>query len=927
MSNQVKIKRLSQAMLHFNVGQDEISQALKASGFDIDGSNVNLVLSKEMLDALYLKFSGFLEDKDLANLNVNSETKDTLEPTIEIKEAPPTKEPKEPEPIVVDKTEENLQEPKKEEPEKISSSYKIETPVIKGKLDLDKVNPKSKSKETKKSSPSNDIIIEAPVEVKTEENPQTEDLLIEAETTPEPSLPSEELNVAASENSVDQIEHVETKFVKLEGNKVLGTIDIDAINQREKKVQENLKQSKRTRIQKGKETKDASKQVFKFNNQDQKKIVEKKKKDPKDAKEKTKQEIEQGVSAKVIEETIKNTQAKLNSAISVSKRQKIRKQKREEIHEKIKANELDENEKILKISEFITLNDLASLMNMPANQIIAYCFSMGIITTINQRLDAEIIELIASEFDYELEFIAIEDNSHFEDDEDNQEDYEKRAPIVTIMGHVDHGKTSLLDYIRNTNVVNKEAGGITQHIGAYDVYVPSQDRKITFIDTPGHEAFTAMRARGAKLTDIAVIVIAADDKVMPQTKEAINHAQSASVPMVFALNKIDKDGANPDGVRTQLSEMNILVESWGGKHQEQEISAKKGIGIEELLEKILLEADLLELKANPKKLATGVLIEASLDKGRGYIATLLVTAGTLKVGDFIVCGSHFGKVKAMSNYLGQKLDEVKPGEPVQIIGLNGAPSAGEQFKQFTNESEAKSVANKRAQILREQGIRTKKHITLEEIGRRLALGTFKELNIIIKGDVDGSIQALSDSLDKLSNEEVQVNIIHTAVGAISESDIMLASASDAIVIGFNVRPSTQAKALAEKETIDIRQYSIIYQAIEEIKSAIEGMLEPSMEEKNTGVLEVREIFKIPKIGNIAGSFCNEGKIFKASKVRLIRDGIVIFSGELSSLKRFKDDVKEVVAGQDCGVSIKNYDDIQVGDVIEAYEEISIKRTI
>jgi translation initiation factor IF-2 len=552
---------------------------------------------------------------------------------------------------------------------------------------------------------------------------------------------------------------------------------------------------------------------------------------------------------------------------------------------------------------------------------------MGVVVSINQRLDAEIIELIASEYDFEVEFISIEDSNMIEEEEDDPADLESRAPIVTIMGHVDHGKTSLLDYIRNASVAKKEAGGITQHIGAYDVLVPKLDRKITFIDTPGHEAFTAMRARGAKLTDIAVIVIAADDKVMPQTREAISHALSANVPMIFAYNKMDKDGANPDGVRTQLSEMNLLVESWGGKYQEQEISAKKGMGIDDLLEKILLEADMLELKANPKKIATGTVIEASLDKGRGYVATVLVLGGTMEVGDFIVAGSCYGKVKAMTDHKGNKVKKVLPGEPIQILGLNGAPSAGEVVRQFNDEQEAKQIAYKRSQIEREQGIRTKKHITLDEIGRRLALGTFKELNIIIKGDVDGSVQALTDSLIKLSTDEIQVNILHRAVGAISESDVLLATASDAIIIGFQVRPSAQAKLLAEKEHIDIRHYSVIYQAIDEIKAAMEGMLEPTVEEKITGNLEVLEVFKIPKIGSIAGCMVKDGKVYRTSKIRIIREGIVVHTGVLDSLKRYKDDVKEVVHGQDCGLNIKNYNDIQSGDIIEAYEEIEVKRTL
>lgn len=608
-------------------------------------------------------------------------------------------------------------------------------------------------------------------------------------------------------------------------------------------------------------------------------------------------------------------------------RQKLRKKKRDDHAEKAQQLADIENDGKLKITEFITVSELASLMNKQPTELITFCFGMGLVVSINQRLDAEIIELLASEYDYEVEFISVEDSTEIEEEVDNPEDLTSRAPIITIMGHVDHGKTSLLDYIRNANVANKEAGGITQHIGAYDVKVPKHDRKITFIDTPGHEAFTAMRARGAKLTDVAIIVVAADDKVMPQTREAISHAQSANVPMIFAINKIDKPGANPEGVRTQLSEMNILVESWGGKFQDQEISAKSGLGIEELLEKILLEADMLELKANAKKLSTGTVIEASLDKGRGYVATVLVLSGTLNVGNFLVVGSNYGKIKAMYDHTGTKVTKVYPGEPVQILGLNGAPSAGEMFREFKDEQEAKNIAYKRSQLEREQGIRTKKHITLDEIGRRLALGTFKELNIIIKGDVDGSVQALSDSLTKLSTPEVQVNILHKAVGAITESDVLLASASDAIIIGFQVRPSAQAKAIAERESIDIRHYSVIYQAIDEIKAAMEGMLEPTVEEKVTGNIEIKEIFKITKIGTIAGCYVTDGKVTKTSKVRIIREGIVVHSGKLASLKRFKDDVKEVIHGQDCGLNIDNFNDIQVGDIIEAYEEIEIKRKL
>ena len=545
--------------------------------------------------------------------------------------------------------------------------------------------------------------------------------------------------------------------------------------------------------------------------------------------------------------------------------------------------------------------------------------------SINQRLDAEIIELVASEYERSIEFISASDQDVFEDTEDAEEDLKERAPIVTIMGHVDHGKTSLLDYIREANVVSGEAGGITQHIGAYEVNL--ERGNITFLDTPGHEAFTAMRARGAKLTDIAVIVIAADDDIMPQTKEAISHAQSAGVPMIFAINKIDKENADANKIKEKLSGMNILVEEWGGKHQSQDLSAKTGLNVDQLLEKILLESELLELKANAQKEAIGTVIEASLDRGRGYVATVLVQNGSLNIGDFIVAGGFSGKVKAMFDHRSQAKKSAGPAVPVQILGLDGAPAAGERFKVFATEQEGKQVATKRAQLDREQGMRTQKHITLDEIGRRLALGTFKELNVIVKGDVDGSTEALSDSLLKLSTEEIQVNILHKAVGGISESDVMLASASDAIIVGFQVRPSASARRLAEVEGVELRLYSIIYNAIEEIKAAMEGLLEPTVEEKILGNLEIKEVFKISRVGTVAGCMVTDGKIYRNAKVRIVRDGIVVYTGELESLKRFKDDVKEVVNGQDCGLNIKDYNDIKVGDVIEAYEEVSIQRTL
>lgn len=584
--------------------------------------------------------------------------------------------------------------------------------------------------------------------------------------------------------------------------------------------------------------------------------------------------------------------------------------------------------KKISVTEFIPVSELAGLLNISPNDIISYCMiNLGVAVSINQRLQADLIELVASEFGYDVEFINVTDNDKEEEETDRPEDLQPRAPIVTIMGHVDHGKTSLLDYIRNANIVAGEAGGITQHIGAYEVTLPDSGKQITFLDTPGHEAFTAMRARGAQITDIVVIVVAADDNVMPQTKEAISHALAANVPMIIAINKIDKPDANPDNIRQQLSNMNIIVEEWGGKYQCQEISAKKGTGVKELLEKILLEAELLDLKANPNRNASGSVIEASLDKGRGYVATVMVQKGTLKVVDMMVAGQYYGKVKAMFNERGAKVLKAGPSTPVQVLGLNGAPAAGDTFKVYTNEQQAKEVANRRATILREQGIRAQKHITLDEIGRRLALGNFKELKIIVKGDVDGSVEALSDALLKLSTEEIQISIVLRGVGAITENDVNLAAASDAIIVAFQVRPTPQARAAAERERIEIRYYSIIYDAIEDVKKAMEGMLEPKFEEKIVGNAEVRETFKISKVGTIAGCYVQDGKITRNSNIRIIRDGIVVYTGELESLKRFKEDVKEVLKGFECGIKIKNFNDIQVGDIIEAFEQVEVKRKL
>ena len=650
-----------------------------------------------------------------------------------------------------------------------------------------------------------------------------------------------------------------------------------------------------------------------------------------DRKPRLKKPVKAEVSEEDVQKQIKETLARLtNKNNKNNKGAKYRRDKRDAAvkreHELMEQEELES--KVLKLTEFVTANDLANMMDVSVTEVIGTCMSIGLMVSINQRLDAETINIVAEEFGYKTEYVSADvvEAINADEEDDNEEDWVARPPIVTVMGHVDHGKTSLLDNIRSANVIAGEAGGITQHIGAYNVKWQN-GRRITFLDTPGHEAFTAMRARGAKVTDIAIIIVAADDNVMPQTIEAINHASAAGVPIVFAINKIDKPHANPEKIKEELANMNYLVEDWGGKYQSQEISAKKGIGVEELLEKVLLEADLLDLKANPKKRAVGSIIESSLDKGRGYVSTILVENGTLKMGDIVLAGTHQGRIKAMFNERNQRVEKAGPSEPVLILGLNGAPQAGDTFNVLETEQEAREIANRREQLQRELGLRTQKMLTLDDIGRRIAVGNFQELNVIVKGDVDGSVEALSDSLIRLSTEEIQVNVIHKAVGQISESDVVLAAASNAIIIGFQVRPSLQARRNAEKEGVEIRLYSIIYDAIEEVKSAMEGMLSPEIKEEITAYVEVQQVFKITKVGTVAGCMVKEGKIKRTNKIRLIRDGIVIYAGELGSLKRFKDDAKEVVAGLDCGLNITNFNDIQVGDMIEAYEETEIKKTL
>ena len=619
---------------------------------------------------------------------------------------------------------------------------------------------------------------------------------------------------------------------------------------------------------------------------------------------------------------------KLQGKSSKGKGAKYRKDKRDVHRQKTEDDQAiqEAESKLLKVTEFVTVSEVATMMDVPVTEIISTCMSLGMMVTMNQRLDAETLTIVADEFDYEVEFITSDIEEAVQIEEDSPEDLIHRAPIVTVMGHVDHGKTSLLDYVRKENVIAGESGGITQHIGAYSVTL-EDGQQITFLDTPGHEAFTAMRARGTQVTDLVIIVIAADDAIMPQTKEAISHAQAAGVPIIFAINKIDRPVSNPEKIKEGLAQMNLLVEDWGGKIQSQDISAKTGVGINELLEKVLLEAELLELTANPKKSANGTVVEAFLDKGRGYISTILVQGGTLKIGDYMLAGQCSGKVKAMHDERGHKVHEAGPATPISILGLDGAPQAGDKFNVFEDEREAKAIASKRTQLQREQSVRTQRHITLDEIGRRIALGDFKELNIILKGDVDGSVEALTDSFLKLSTDEIQVNIIHKAVGAITESDVLLASASDAIIIGFNVRPMGNARQIADKEEIDIRMYSIIYDAINELKDAMEGMLSPEMKEEITGTAEIRETFKISKVGTIAGCMVLSGKIYKDAEIRLIREGVVVYTGKLSSLKRFKDDAKEVAKGYDCGMQVKNYNDIKENDIIECFREVAVKKKL
>ena len=930
MSEGAKTLRLSKVAKEFNLSLGKIVEFLASKGHKTE-SNPNAKIGDEEYRLLLKEFSSDKSAREEAE-SVAQQTNKVKRETIVLNEIKPKKSRDEDFDEVVIK---DLTAPKKAAPapEKIEPPAppaktepvitKPETndgPKVIGKLDLDAMNLRTKPDRKKKE--------EKPVEKAEEETPA-------AETTPAPvveAAPVVKPEPAVTEREEPKEEFLKTRYEKLEGPKILGRVELPAAREPKKNVAAGAGNSatdkkKRKRIRKGGLSQEEIKKVGKEQSAIARERAKEKYGDPRAKKAgpsapgKPRHEL----TEEEIQAQIKETLARLSQKGNKSQTSKYRREKREEIRDRMaeKAELAEADKKVLTVAEFVSANQLAQMMSVPVTQIISTCMSLGLFVSINQRLDAETISIVAEEFGYKIEFGTAEDLETIEQDKDNPEDLVSRPPIVTVMGHVDHGKTSLLDFIRKANVVAGEAGGITQHIGAYNVKLPDE-RSITFLDTPGHEAFTAMRARGAKITDIAIIVVAADDSIMPQTKEAINHAQAAGVPMIFAINKIDKPGANPDKIREGLSAMNILVEEWGGKYQCQEVSAKQGKNIDLLLEKVSLEADMMNLKANPKRNAAGSVIEASMEEGRGYVSTILVQTGTLRVGDIMLAGSFSGRVRAMFNERGQKVDAAGPSHPVKVLGLSGAPQAGDKFNVMSDEREAREIANKRLQLQREQGIRTHKHITLDEIGRRLAIGDFKELNVIVKGDVDGSIEALSDSLLKLSTEKVAINIIHKSVGAISESDVLLASASNAIIIGFQVRPSTSARKLAEVEEIDIRLYSIIYDAINEIKAAMEGMLAPEFEEKIVCNIEVREVFKITRVGTIAGCYVLDGKVTRNTKVRVIRNGIVIHTGSLGSLKRFKDDVKEVAAGYECGLDIEGFNDIAIGDIIEGYDMIDIK---
>ena len=969
--------RLNKVTRDLNVGITTVVDFLQKKGYTVE-ANPNTKITEEQYAALVKEFS---KDKDLKieseKIIQERQNKERNKASVSIEDIhPELKKPEVIETVVPEDVRPKFKPVGKIDLDGLKKKKKpavvepAETPVV--QEGPAKPEPENKQAEVEKT------------EVKTEEAPVQQPQVEEKQEPKQPEIKAEELKPepmeeekkqqSVQENKEEEVFKIRPTEFKSKIN-VVGQIDLAALNQSTRPKKKSKEEKKKEREEKDKQRQEQRKQmkdaiIKEIRKSDEKTDkgglsdeAAKKKKRNRINKERVdinatsnasgasrneksgknnqnqgqggkhnkdrfkKPVVKQEVSDEDVAKQVKETLARLTNK-GKNKAAKYRKEKRENIQNRqLEQEELEQEEsKVLKLTEFVTANELANMMDIPVTQVISTCMSVGIMVSINQRLDAETINLVAEEFGYKTEYVSAEVAQAVEEEADAEEDLQPRAPIVTVMGHVDHGKTSLLDYIRKANVIAGEAGGITQHIGAYNVKL-EDGRRITFLDTPGHEAFTAMRARGAKVTDVVIIIVAADDNVMPQTKEAINHAMAAGVPIVFAINKVDKPNANPDKIKEELAAMNFLVEEWGGKYQSQDISAKKGTGVPELLEKVLLEAEMLDLKANPNRKATGSIIESSLDKGRGYVATVLVSNGTLHVGDIVLAGTSYGKVKAMFNERNQRLKEAGPSEPVLILGLNGAPAAGDTFHVFDTDQEAREIANKREQLAREQGLRTQKMLTLDEVGRRLALGDFHELNVIVKGDVDGSVEALSDSLIKLSTEQIQVNVIHKGVGQISESDVSLAAASDAIIVGFQVRPSGNAAKLAEQEGVDIRKYSIIYDAIEEVKSAMEGMLAPTLKEQVTSTIEVREVFNISKVGMVAGAMVKTGKVKRTDKARLIRDGIVIFTGSINALKRFKDDVKEVGTNFECGISLTNCNDLKVGDVIETYEEVEVKQTL
>lgn len=922
---EVKNMRLNKVLRELNISLDRAVDFLKEKGHEIE-ARPTAKISNEIYEVLSDEFqtdaSKKVKSKEVAK--EKEKEKEALRIAREEEQVEKRKEVKE--------VKEQPKEEKKEETEApaadtVNKKVTLEGLKTVGKIDLDKKPAAPKKEEpVKQEEPKQEAVKEEKPVAKQEEpkpEPKKEEVPAKAKEEVKPEVkkpqPKQEEKPAKKEEPKLGDDVIKTDYKKLEGPNFTGKkIDLSQFKKPEKKKKEaakkedpNSRKRKRKRISKGPATGGNNQRGGGNNQRGKRRNV------PKE--EPSEEEVQ-----KQIRETLEKLQGKSSKGKGAKYRRDKRDQHRQKSEEELAQQEAES--KTLKVTEFVTVSEVATMMNVPVTQVISACMSLGMMVTMNQRLDAETLSIVAEEFGYEVDFVTADLEEAVTVEEDKEEDLETRAPIVTVMGHVDHGKTSLLDYIREENVIAGESGGITQHIGAYGVTL-GNGQKIAFLDTPGHEAFTAMRARGAQVTDIAIIVVAADDDVMPQTKEAISHAQAAGVPIVFAINKIDKPTANPDNIKQQLASMNLLVEDWGGKIQSHDISAKTGQGVKELLEKVLLEAEILELKANPNKLANGTVVEAFLDKGRGYVSTILVEGGTLKIGDYVLAGTNSGKIKAMHDERGKPIKAAGPSTPVSILGLDGAPQAGDKFYAMEDEREAKDIASKRTQLQREQSVRTQRHITLDEIGRRIALGEFKELNIILKGDVDGSVEALTDSFQKLSTEEIAVNIIHKGVGAITESDVLLASASDAIIIGFNVRPAGNARMVADKEEIDIRTYSIIYDAINDLKDAMEGMLSPEMKEEVTGTAEIRETFKISKVGTIAGCMVISGKIFRNSGIRLIRDGVVIYTGELASLKRFKDDVKEVSKGYDCGIQIKNYNDIYENDIIEAYQEVAVKKKL